>query len=305
MDVFLPVAFILVATVVLITATLGTPPPRISLATPDGPRFFHGREGRRHAMEWGGRRFRIYTRTAMGDIYACIEVPLREQPERTLVLGAVEEFGFQSVTITDATLSYVGSDRWRLLHDPLGQNPALDDGPHPEGDGRRVHIRFRDGHLLLGFRQVDDDRLPGILSAMNALAGAIEDEQLREWRELGEAFDLDFGFGHASGDIEGCAVQVTDRVLIHHGLELPANFQLAHKDHLDGEGLGDPVVDLLLQAVEPGDFRVDHDAVEPLLKALHGHPGSVLDATTLTLIPGDAGLRDALACGLALVRALR
>ncbi len=300
------VGALVMLTPTILILTLRPPQPRLDGLTPEGRRIFHGRAGRRHRAKAEGRRFRVYTRTAMQDLYACVAVPLAHEPEGTLRLGPVEAFGFTSVTLTDGTLTYTGSDRRRLLHDPLNQHPALDDGPRPDGDGRRVHHQLADGHLMLGFRQVTDERLPGILRAMAALADTIEAEFQRPWVELCDRYGLSGGRGLVQGRIEGCEVIVEPGLArLRHGLELPAGFSLGHKDRVDGQPLGNAVVDLCLRVVAAGDFRLDNDQVEPLLEVLHGRPGSMLQEETLSVVVDDEDLAGGVRAALALVSALR
>lgn len=256
---------------------------------------------RRWKTGHGGRTLRVWTKTAMQDIYACIGVPLTYPLPDKLELGALEAFGFTSLTLTHHTLTYTGSDRWRMLHDPSLNTNALDSGPRPSGDGRIVHLRYEDDHLALGFKQVTNERLPGILQAMSALADAIEGELERPWTELADRYGLEGGYGLLMGTIDGFAVEVrTDSTRFTHGLDLPEDLEVAHKDELEGEGLGDPVLDLCLRTT--GRIEVPEEAVEPLLEVLHGRRGSRLDASHLHVVGHDPRAVEA---GLQLLRALR
>ena len=299
-------AFVVVICAVpaLLVGLTRSPGPRLDGLEPAGPATFHGREGRRFLTTRGGRELVVYVRSAMSDLYCCVEVPLSPCPTGPVELDAVEAFGFTSARLGEGTLAYTGSDRWRMLHDPLHEHPALDDGPRLEGDGRRVHVRLEDQRLLVGFRQVTDERLPGILDAMCALAEAIEARLRRPWDELAEAHGLVGGYGLLCGEIDGVPVRVEpEQVRLGHGLDLPEGIVVAHKERLDGEALGDPVLDLCLRTTAP--WSVEPQAAEALLEVLHGRPGSRLTTEELEVRIVGEELEPALLAGLRLVEALR
>ncbi|MCP4808425.1 MAG: hypothetical protein GY913_06045 [Proteobacteria bacterium] len=268
------------------------------------------RGGRVNHIDAHGRRFRVTLRRAMQDLYAQVDVPLVTPAEATRA-GPVEGLGFKSVELLededeDWWLVYSGSDRWRLLREPMAEtNPAMDEGPKLVGDDRRVRVLVDEGHIGLGFGRVDGARLDGILAGMAELADVLESALLHEWTRLHDELGLAVQGTRAAGSTDGFLVNVgPERIIVR--LRHPIYIEeVGHAEHIEGEAPDDPVLGMLLRG--RGDLSLlTGDVVEPLLAVLHAFPGSrLLDDRIELKLPDSDQLVERVELGLALARALR
>lgn len=248
--------------------------------------------------------------SARGDgLRMCISVPLGQSlPEMTLtpkgLVGNSDEVLTGDAAFDRAWLLRAGRpDAARLAFGPAARRVLADlKLTKLEVAGKTLALTIDDGVPTVPL-MVASFRLSRALSR-------------GPWRRIADELGLVLGEESLSGVVEGFETRVqlwggNTRVVVSvagHGLTA------AHKDHAGFRPvpLGDPVLDSLIavrgDAVLLRELLSSDEVVGPLLEVVHGHPGSTVSPTGVTLqVEGvaDESLRELVPKALTLARALR